>query len=136
MYRDSAGRTRKETLDDNGQVVTVVLSDPTTGTSYVLDGRGLLQSDRAVTGTVARITAEKKMTEAAAAAGRYTVTARAAVGGGAGGSGLYVVNGVPELQVLVLTRHSDPRTGETTYRLSNIDRSEPAKSLFDPPAGK
>jgi hypothetical protein len=36
----------------------------------------------------------------------------------------------PELNVLVLTRHSDPRTGESTYRLTNIIRAEPDRSLF------
>src|SRR5215213_6094149 len=41
----------------------------------------------------------------------------------------------PELQLVVMTRHSDPRTGETTYKLTNINRSEPAKSLFEVPAG-
>ena len=40
----------------------------------------------------------------------------------------------PELQVDVMTRHSDPRTGETTYRLTNINRADPAKSLFEVPA--
>ena len=40
----------------------------------------------------------------------------------------------PELQVVVMTRHSDPRFGETTYRLTNINRSEPAKSLFEVPS--
>lgn len=40
----------------------------------------------------------------------------------------------PELQLDVMTRHSDPRSGETIYRLTNIDRSEPAKSLFEVPA--
>lgn len=40
----------------------------------------------------------------------------------------------PELQVDVMTRHSDPRFGETIYRLTNINRSEPAKSLFEVPA--
>ena len=39
----------------------------------------------------------------------------------------------PELQVLVLTKHSDPRTGETTYRLTNISRAEQARSLFEVP---
>ena len=39
-----------------------------------------------------------------------------------------------ELQVLVMTRHSDPRTGETTYRLRNILRAEPDPSLFTVPA--
>jgi hypothetical protein len=40
----------------------------------------------------------------------------------------------PELQVVVMTRHSDPRTGETTYKLTNINRAEPAKSLFEVPS--
>ena len=39
----------------------------------------------------------------------------------------------PELQVLVLTKHSDPRTGETSYRLTNIVRGEQARSLFEVP---
>jgi TonB family protein len=39
-----------------------------------------------------------------------------------------------ELQIAVMTRHSDPRFGESSYRLVNIDRSEPARSLFEVPA--
>jgi len=39
----------------------------------------------------------------------------------------------PELGVLVLTRHLDPRTGESTYRLTNILRGEPESSLFTVP---
>ena len=41
----------------------------------------------------------------------------------------------PELQLVVMTRHSDPRFGETTYKLTNINRMEPAKSLFELPSG-
>ncbi len=40
----------------------------------------------------------------------------------------------PELQLVVMTRNSDPRTGETTYKLTNINRAEPAKSLFEVPS--
>ena len=40
----------------------------------------------------------------------------------------------PDLEILVMTRHSDPRTGETSYSLSNITRGEPAAGLFDVPA--
>jgi hypothetical protein len=40
----------------------------------------------------------------------------------------------PELQVVVLSKHSDPRFGETTYRLTNINRSEPSPSLFEVPS--
>lgn len=39
----------------------------------------------------------------------------------------------PELQVAVMTRHSDPRMGETTFRMTNVSRSEPAASLFEVP---
>lgn len=40
----------------------------------------------------------------------------------------------PELQTVVMTKHSDPRFGETTYRLTNINRSEPARTLFEVPS--
>jgi len=39
-----------------------------------------------------------------------------------------------ELQTTVMSRHSDPRTGETTFRLININRNEPAASLFEVPS--
>lgn len=38
-----------------------------------------------------------------------------------------------ELQTTVMSRRSDPRTGETIFRLTNINRSEPAGSLFEVP---
>ena len=38
-----------------------------------------------------------------------------------------------ELQVLIMTKHSDPRTGETSYRLSNVVQTEPARTLFEVP---
>ena len=41
----------------------------------------------------------------------------------------------PDLKVLVMTKHADPRSGETTYRLTGITRGEPDASLFDLPAG-
>jgi hypothetical protein len=40
----------------------------------------------------------------------------------------------PELQTAVMTRHSDPRSGENTYRLTNINRAEPPHSLFEVPS--
>jgi hypothetical protein len=40
----------------------------------------------------------------------------------------------PELKVLVMSRQSDPRFGETTYRLTNITRVEPSPELFQVPA--
>ncbi|MBZ5493520.1 MAG: hypothetical protein LAO76_21595 [Acidobacteriia bacterium] len=41
----------------------------------------------------------------------------------------------PELHTMVLRKHSDPRTGDSTYRLTDIKRNEPDASLFQPPPG-
>ncbi len=41
----------------------------------------------------------------------------------------------PELQVVVYSKRTDPMMGETTYRLTNINRTEPVRSLFEVPPG-
>jgi hypothetical protein len=40
----------------------------------------------------------------------------------------------PDLQTTVLSKHSDPRNGETVTRVTNISRAEPARMLFEAPA--
>ena len=40
-----------------------------------------------------------------------------------------------ELQLVILSKNSDPRFGEQTYRLTNIVRSEPDPALFELPPG-
>lgn len=40
----------------------------------------------------------------------------------------------PELHTMVLRKHSDPRQGDSTYRLTDIKRNEPDTALFQPPA--
>jgi hypothetical protein len=39
-----------------------------------------------------------------------------------------------ELQMTVLSKNSDPRRGETVYKLTGINRSEPLRSMFEVPA--
>ena len=41
----------------------------------------------------------------------------------------------PDLQILVLSKRTDPRIGETVYRLTNIQRGDPDPSLFRVPSG-
>jgi hypothetical protein len=41
----------------------------------------------------------------------------------------------PDLQVTIMSKHSDPRFGETTYQLTDIQRAEPDHSLFEIPPG-
>jgi hypothetical protein len=38
-----------------------------------------------------------------------------------------------EIKAVVLTRHSDPRTGEMVTKLTNVKLGNPASSLFEPP---
>lgn len=38
-----------------------------------------------------------------------------------------------ELQVVVMSKHTDPRVGENIYRLTGINRGEPAHTLFELP---
>jgi hypothetical protein len=40
----------------------------------------------------------------------------------------------PDLQTMVLSKRSDPRSGETVTRMMNISRSDPPRMLFEPPA--
>jgi hypothetical protein len=39
-----------------------------------------------------------------------------------------------ELQMVVMSKRNDPRVGETTFRLTNINRAEPVATLFQVPA--
>jgi hypothetical protein len=40
----------------------------------------------------------------------------------------------PELDIVVETRHSDPRLGETRYRVTSLEKGEPEHALFETPA--
>lgn len=40
----------------------------------------------------------------------------------------------PDLQAVILSRHSDPRFGETVFKLTGINRAEPPHSLFEVPS--
>jgi hypothetical protein len=40
-----------------------------------------------------------------------------------------------DLQTVMMSRHNDPRTGEETFKLINVSRTEPPSYLFQVPAG-
>jgi hypothetical protein len=41
----------------------------------------------------------------------------------------------PDLQMVIMSKTSDPRMGENVYRLTNISRAEPDAALFAVPSG-
>jgi hypothetical protein len=41
----------------------------------------------------------------------------------------------PDLQMVIMSKRNDPRIGETVYKLTNIQRTDPDPSLFRVPSG-
>ncbi len=156
VYRDSQGRTRVEqTVGAIGPFAAssdapkrTYIHDPVAGAQYVLDASTRTaqkmktwsgnrpehhppSSSDAKTESLGAQTIEGVQAEGT----RTTITIPAGKFGN--DQPMQIVHETwysPELQVVILSKHTDPRMGEHTYRLTTINRSEPAKSLFDVPA--
>jgi len=195
-YRDSAGRTRLETRDAQGELRSVTINDPVAGAGWTLDPR-----ERTAFKVALRVRTEPE-TKAELAAHLATIVKRVermdgeaqrriredvrigmpgaplasalsnALGdarwrkdavsrdlgtrdiggvkaqgrlrsyeipaGAIGNRDAIVVSDetwyAPDLKVTVYTKHSDPRSGDTVFRLENVKREEPAAALFSVPA--
>jgi hypothetical protein len=155
VYRDSAGRTRREQtikgigpIDLDSEPITLVfISDPVAGFNYVLNqnwksfrkdhfGRqpGPPQNAPQENSEVENL--GKQTMEGIEVEGtRLTFTIPAGQFGN--DRPVKIVSErwySPALQVTVMSRHSDPRTGESVYRLTGIKRAEPDRVLFEIPA--
>jgi hypothetical protein len=170
VYRDSQGRTRRETtftgagpLAASGQPRTLIMiHDPVAGTAYVLHAENKTAEQLPVhhgpanannapnlqnrfeahiqqeiaNGTLKKEDLGTQTIDGVSAQGtRYThIIAAGQIGNT---SAISVVNEQwysPELQVIVKSTRTDPRTGTVTYTLTNIQRTEPAASLFTVPS--
>jgi hypothetical protein len=172
VYRDSQGRTRKETtflatfldvgpLASSGQLRSMVtIYDPVTSTAYVLrthrkiaeplatppgwpSRAGQLQAameahfqKEMANGTLKKEDLGVQTINGISAQGtRYTRIIPAGQIGNA--KAITIVDEQwysPDLKVVVKSVRSDPRFGQTTYNLTNIQRAEPAASLFTVPS--
>ena len=156
VYRDSDGRTRKEQtlsaigpLAANGRAHQMTfIQDPVAGVHYVLDAQNKAaqkmkarsgpepQNHRQSTSQAKTETLGTQVIEGVQAEGtRSTFTIPAGQIGN--DRPIEIVDErwySPDLQVVVLSKHSDPRMGEHVYRLTNISRSEPARALFEVPS--
>ena len=162
VYRDSEGRTRRETslagtgLSSPGDagVPLAFVYDPVAGTSFVLDltkrsvtrmpSRQPPPNGPAGRNAQSRPANPNVKTESL---GRQSVGGVLAEGtrtthtippGQIGNSlPIQVVNErwySQELQAVILQKRSDPRSGETVYQWSNVIRAEPPSTLFAIPA--
>jgi hypothetical protein len=156
VYRDSEGRTRTEqTLGGIPPFSTeaktrqmILIQDPVAGVHYVLDpANKTAQQMKAWSGPRPANHPPSSSKENTESLGTQTIDGlqvegtRSTITIPAGQIGndqpIEIVSErwySPELQVVVSSKHTDPRMGEHTYRLTNISRSEPAQSLFSVPS--
>jgi hypothetical protein len=168
VYRDSQGRTRRDTsftgvgpLAASGQARSVsMIHDPVAGTSYILhtdkktaeqlparpggpkNGANVQDKFQArIQEEIANGTLKKEDLGTQSINGistqgtRYTKIIPAGQIGNT--NAITVVNEQwysPDLQVILKSTRTDPRMGTTTYTLTNIQRTEPAASLFTVPS--
>jgi hypothetical protein len=157
LYRDSLGRTRSEDLSssdtESEEITSVSIIDPVAGFRYSLDPStylarqwSLAKSSPATASAaqkrdegpqITRETLGTQTIEAFLAQGIRTTTVYPV--GSFGNDAPVTVRSEnwrsPELQIVLLSKVSDPRTGDATTRLTNISRNQPDPSLFQVPAG-
>jgi hypothetical protein len=163
IYRDGEGRTRSEqTLGAVGSFAATgdarkrtFIHDPVAGVQYVLDATARTADKmKARTGPPPGVspnhvssTAKERPDVKTESLGTQTIEGVQAEGtrrtftipAGKFGNDqpIQIVSESwysPDLQTIVMSKHSDPRMGEHVYKLTSINRSEPAKSLFEVPA--
>ncbi len=169
MYRDSAGRTRSDRMPaailagGAAPPVTILISDPVAGYSYVLDTankiarRSVIQRPQpaAVSRSVnlpapppppAPVTRGSQpqfktedlgtqFMEGLTVQGRRTTVTYAA-GSIGNDRDIVTVSEIwtnTELRLMILQNRTDPRSGETTTKLENVSRAQPDPALFLPP---
>lgn len=155
IYRDSAGRTRREqpletiggfSLGGEAQKL-IFITDANEGIQYFLDSnrktarRIPLNGNRAPQPPAESDAAKTESLGAKNLEGVSVEGTRTTIEIPAGKLGndksLQVVTErwySSELQTIVMTRHLDPLSGEQIFRLTNIRRTEPARELFDVPS--
>lgn len=164
LYRDSQGRFRKDgTMPPMGDLAVaqphsfIVIHDPVAAKGYLLNpdkkvAHVMTMKDHGHKGMNAppdamdsaepsnpNVTKESLGTQSingiSAQGTRYTRVIPAAKIGN--DKPLTITREVwysPDLQMVVQSKHSDPRFGDTTYSLTNIQRTEPAANLFTVPS--
>ena len=164
MARDSQGRTRTEqTTSSIGPLAasggtaktTVLIHDPVASMSYVLDpnahtvrqmaiparaGQPRIGAGPAGARHSANTTTEDLGTQVIQGVNATGKRITRTIPAGAAGNDrtIQVVTETwtsPDLQVVVMSKTSDPRFGESVYQLTNITRTEPDPALFTVPAG-
>ncbi len=165
VYRDSAGRTRREmslpalsSLTGSGQAPSAIfINDPVASYHYMLHARekaayrmplpppgsawegGHNRNSARGSKHGAQVTEESLGTQSIEGLQAEGTRTTKVIPAGQIGNDRPIQIVIerwysPDLQTVIQSKHSDPWMGETTFRLTNISRSEPASTLFQVPA--
>ena len=163
VARDSQGRTYEQQtisagpLAQSGPVTLTFISDPVAGFSYVLNAQTKTATRRAIKTPPASANTPEHAPHAGRAfsgSNRVAADLGTQVVGGVNAQGKSVTVTIPagtvgnaqpivstnetwyspDLQIVVLAKRNDPQMGQSTYTVSNIQRAEPAASLFQVPS--
>jgi hypothetical protein len=162
IARDSMGRTRHEmTLSNIGPLAAsgqgahvTFIRDPVAGKSYILNedkkteitfnrpangnaaGRGMMRQEREQNPNMQTTSLGTKTIDGLTVQG--TQMTRTIPAGQIGNDKPIVITRQEwysaDLQMVVSSTRTDPRFGTTTYQLTNINRGEPAQTLFTVPS--
>lgn len=158
IYRDASGRTRREqplemvggfniVTENNKPQMLVFINDFAANTQYFLDlnnkiarknriGQGPPRDEPNGPGAKSEALGTKTIEGISVEGTRITYELPAGHIGNDKPIQVVTENWYsPELQMIVMSRHLDPLSGEHIFRLVNIKRSEPAADLFTVPAG-
>jgi hypothetical protein len=160
LYRDSAGRTRREETRNSAACSatpqSIFISDPVAGVEYVINMQAKTYRQFTIKAPTAAATPQAAHTRPAnpsevetslgtqalsgtSFSAQGTQTVRTIPAGRFGNAQPITITSVrwfsPDLQIVTQSSRTDPREGTRTYQLSEISTAEPAASLFELPAG-
>ncbi len=161
IARDSQGRTRMDrsiatvgalSATAGGHARAIMIHDPVAGMSYALDPAsktGTLDADTSARGSAPSKPARAERLccredrgpghagDSRRQRARQAVTRAIPAGQEGNEKEIDIVTETwysPDLQVVVMSKTSDPRFGETVYQLSGLSRAEPDPALFTVPS--
>ena len=159
VYRDAAGRTRREETRNSATCSatpqSILISDPVAGLQYAINPQTstyrqftLKTPPAGTTPPTTTRPANPNQVETSlgtetipgtslSAQGTQTVTTIPA--GKFGNAQPITITSVrwysPDLQIVTQSSRTDPRSGVTSYQLTNVSTAEPAETLFQLPSG-
>jgi hypothetical protein len=159
LYRDSAGRTRREETRNSATCSatpqSILIRDPVAGVEYAINKQNNTYRQFTIKAPAAEATAQAHVRPANPNEVQTSLGTQAITGTSLAAQGTQTVNTIPagrfgnaqpititsvrwyspDLQIVTQSSRVDPRNGTSTYQLSNLSTAEPPESLFQLPAG-